>query len=768
MAYPENRFPIRWFDWLWKSRVAIAKKIRARRTEIRLAVVFLAFIIIPSGLLTYFSWGAIENEKLLSQERLKESYRQFARLAGREIDNELEKADEHWISQVEEILKTGKMIPPLEEFDRLVRNQPLIAASFLLTAPGKVVYPPGLGLHEEKPSLPASWEKESYAREHEIFDKLVARGEELEYRVNDLDGAIAAYREIPAAVSNPRLWAIAESYVGRALTKKSEWEEALAIFQSLLAKYPDERDLNGMYLRFLAQYQIAVCLDNLDRDREAIESLLRLNQDLLERSDAINALQYSFFLEQIRSMAPRLLASPRLSHPASFKARFDSLAAQNKKRISQKYFLQLVERNLDKMIIKRRPYKSKFSYISDEAEDGPYLLACLPLPDSSDIYVNGLLGLQIDLQQLTQQLFPRVLRNLKFSEQVTLAILNERGDYVLGTTRPIRNPIAAQTLAAPFDFWKVAIYLGDEQAEPQKLDFRTTLELWLISILLLSILFGAYLFIRHARRQAYLSQMKSNFVSNVSHELRTPLASVKMFAELMELQLAGNPASPGDFKASAQQYLGIICRECDRLSRLIENVLSYSNIERGVKQYQLEYEDPAAILAAAVESFRPHAEVKGFLLEVEIADDLPELRMDADAILQVMLNLLSNAVKYSEEVKEIRVRAYRAGPAVKVEVADRGIGIDSIELRKIFDDFYRVDQRLSSHKQGGMGLGLTLARHIVRAHGGDIRADSEPGKGSTFSFTLPIPAEEKLHSKAPVNGLSEPSGHTVHHAEMEQ
>ncbi|MCI0695847.1 HAMP domain-containing histidine kinase [candidate division KSB1 bacterium] len=763
----ENRFPIHWFGRLWKSCAAITRKIKARRSGIHLALVFLALIIIPSGLLTYFSWRAIENEKLLSQERLKESYRQFARLAGREIDNELAKTDERWIFQVEEILKAGKTIPPLEEFDRLVRNQSLIAACFLLTAPGKVVYPPGLSLHEEK-SSPESWEKESYALEHETFDKLVARGEELEYRVNDLDGAIAAYREIPATVSNPRLWAIAESYVGRALTKKSEWERALAIFQSLLAKHPNERDLNGMYLRFLAQYQIAVCLENLERDQEAIEMLLRLNQDLLERSDAINALQFSFFFEQIRSLTPRLLTSPRVSNPTSFKIQFDSLAAQDKKRLSQRYFLQLLERNLEKMVIKRKRYKAEFSYISDEAENGPYLLACFPLPDLSDMYVNGLLGLQIDLQQLTQELFPRILPNLKFSEQVTLAILNEKGDYVLGATKPFRNHIAVQSLAAPFDFWQVAIYLGDEQGEPQKLDFRTTLWLWLILLLLASILFGAYLFIRHARRQAHLSQMKSNFVSNVSHELRTPLASVKMFAELMDLQLAGNSAPPSDFKAHAQQYLGIICRECDRLGRLIENVLSYSMIERGANQYQFEYENPSAILATAVESFRPHAEARGFLVEVEIAEDLPELRMDADAILQVMLNLLSNAVKYSDEVKEILVRAYRAGPVVKVEVADRGIGIDPTEAAKIFDDFYRVDQRLSSHKQGGMGLGLTLARHIVCAHGGDISLHSEPGKGSTFIFTLPIPAEEELHHKTPVNEQRGSAGHIVHQAEMEQ
>ncbi|MGH7453514.1 MAG: tetratricopeptide repeat protein, partial [bacterium] len=497
---PESRFPIHWFSGLWKSRAVIAKKIKARRTEIRLALVFLALIIIPSGLLTYFSWRAIENEKLLSQERLKETYRQFARLVGREIDGELEKAEERLTSQVERILAMEEPLPPLEEFDRLLRNQPLIAACFVLTAPEKVAYPPGLSLREEKSSLNA-WKKEAYIREHEIFNKLVAQGEELEYRASDWDGAIAAYREIPATVSPPKLWAIAESNIGRALMKKGEWNRALATFQSLLTKFPNERDLNGMYLRLLAQYQIAVCLEKLERDQEAIERLLHLNQDLLERSDAVNTSQYSFFLEQIRNMAPRLLASPRISHPARFKARLDSLAEQNKKHLSQSYFLQLLDRILNKMVIERKHYKAKFFYSSDEAEDEPYLLAYLPLPDQDDIYVAGLIGLQIDLQQLTRQLFPRILPNLKFSEQVTLAILNERGEYVLGTTRPIRNLIVVQSLAAPFDFWQVAIYLSDEQVAPRRFDFRATLGLWLIALLLASILFGAYLFIRHARRQ---------------------------------------------------------------------------------------------------------------------------------------------------------------------------------------------------------------------------------------------------------------------------
>jgi signal transduction histidine kinase len=324
---------------------------------------------------------------------------------------------------------------------------------------------------------------------------------------------------------------------------------------------------------------------------------------------------------------------------------------------------------------------------------------------------------------------------------VTLAILSKKGDYVIGTARPADQPIAVQALAAPFDFWQVAIYLSDAQIRSRQMDFRLTLGLWLISLLLLSILSGAYLFVRRARREAHLSQMKSTFVSNVSHELRTPLASIKMLAELMEMQLQGRltyPLKNGQEKTG--QYLSVIRRESDRLGRLIENVLDFSKIERGFKQYSFDYEDLAAVLRLAIESFRPHAEANGFSLTVEIAEGLPEVRMDADAISQVMLNLLSNAVKYSDEVKKIHVRAYPAwrDAAIVVEVADRGIGIDAAEIPKIFQDFYRVDQRLSSQKQGGIGLGLTLVRHIVRAHGGEVSVRSEVGRGSIFIFTLPI------------------------------
>lgn len=721
----------------------IGKTFQHHRNDIRLAMIFLGLIIIPCGVLGYFSWRALENEKLFSRQRLSESYNHFSRLAAREIDQELQKVERSWVAKFKGAFERDERDLNLEKLVQLAQQEPLIASCLVLSAPGQVAFPTGLSLEAENtpPTLIAN---ESYVREHEIFSELVNRGEDLEYRAYELDGALASYREILSRVTTPQLRAMTESYIGRVQQKMGEWQAALKTFEKLLTAYPEIRDLKKTYLRFVAQYQIAVCQESLERDQQAIATLLRLNEDLRERSDVINAVQYSYFLGLIQGLVPRLLVSPQLADAEIYRVQFQALAEQNKKRLSQKYFLQLLDKVLTETMIERKHYRPRFRYLSDETDAEPYLLAYRFLPDPRDIYITGVIGLQIDLRQLRQRLFPEILSNLKLSETMSLAVLNQRGDFVIGTKNLTTMPIATQTLSPPFNFWQVAVYVNDKTVPPLW-SFRTALSYGLISLLLLSILSGAYFFIRRAQHEAKLSRLKSTFVSNVSHELRTPLTSIKMMAELMEMQVENKtmPASD-DNRIRTQQHLGIIRRECDRLSRLIENVLSFASIERGSKQFHFEYEDPTAVLQFAIDAFRPYADAEKFRLDADIPDTLPELRLDADAILQVMLNLLSNAVKYSDEIKEIKVRAFVESSHLVVEVTDRGIGIAAAALPKIFDDFYRVDQRLDTHKQGGMGLGLTLARHIVQAHGGEITARSEVGKGSTFRFTLPLSAAEPV------------------------
>lgn len=690
--------------------MSVFQKLRQRRGELRMALVFLGLILVPSGLLAYLSWRALENEKALSRERLQESYRQLATLAARNFDEELRALERQWSETLKEIIKRKDRAA----FARFEESDSLVAALFIL--------PP----KEEAAAKPRSPEK-SFLREHRVFDSLVETGDELEYNAGDFAGALMTYRKVLDLVAHPQLRGMVECNIGRVQQKLGEWDAALQTFRGVLENYAEVRDLDNTYLRFVARFQIASCEENLGRDREALETLLLLQEELWERSDAISAQQYSYFHEQTQLLAARLVVSPRVAEAGAYQEKFRAWARRAKKRISRQYFAQLVEGEWRKAALEDRRYRARIRFISEVGAEEPFLLAYHFLPDSAGAFIRGVVGFEVDLQKLRARLAPKLTRDLRSGVQAGLSFVNER------TPRP--ELVIAQPLAAPFDFWQIALALEDPTRWERRWDFRTTLGLWLILLLLLSIVLSAVWFIRRAAHEAYLSRMKSNFVSNVSHEFRTPLASIKMLAELMEMQLAG-PAKLDHVKA--QQYLGVIRRESDRLTRLIENVLDFAKIERGMKQYRFEYEEPSAVLLAAIEAFRPHAEAQGFRLETEIAPDMPEMRMDADAMTQALLNLLGNAVKYSEAVKEIRVRGYVAEQRLLVEVTDHGLGIAPEELPKIFNDFYRVDQRLSTNQQGGMGLGLTLARHIVRAHRGEITVRSVIGEGSTFTMNLPL------------------------------
>jgi signal transduction histidine kinase len=707
------------------------------------ALILLAFVMLPGAVLGYLSWRAIVRERASSLEQLRSSYRQFAVLAARQIDFQLRSLESRWMASFDGLMSTAPRGLTAEQVARATGKEPLIANYFLLAAPGRVLYPPMAA--SELDDSPQTSDLGTEASEHDEFAALAARGEELEYRSGDLKGALATYREILAHVGNPRLRAMAESYIGRVQLKAGDPEGALRTFRGLLRRYPNERDLNRMYLRFLAQYQIAVALEGQLRYREALDALLELNRDLLSRSDAITQAQYAYFSDLVQTQAPQILGRPDLQDRPAYVQAFRSLSEQNKKRISEKHFVHLLASEMGEMSFKRKRYLPRTQYLSARAEGDPFLLAYRALPDADRAYVTGILAAEIDLRELQRELFA-ALKNLNSETQGSVAILGTGGEVVIGAEAAKGTLMATQDLMPPFDSWQVAIYLGDVPTAMQRLDLRRTLWLWIVSLMLLSILFGGYWFILRARQQAYLSRAQTTFVSNVTHELRTPLTSIKMFAELLEIQMS-EPAPP-EYPRQAGQYLGLIRQESDRLSRLIDRVVHFSRMERRAEQYQFEPCEVGEVVGRSVESFRPHANANGFRLELEVEDGLPEVSLDADAISQVMLNLLTNAVQYSVNEKEIRVHVRRDGGGVAIAVSDRGIGIRPRDLQRVFDKFYSTWRRMDSRTQGGLGLGLTISREIARAHGGDIQVESEVGRGSTFVVYLPAHAAAEEASAA--------------------
>ena len=233
-----------------------------------------------------------------------------------------------------------------------------------------------------------------------------------------------------------------------------------------------------------------------------------------------------------------------------------------------------------------------------------------------------------------------------------------------------------------------------------------------------------------AERLEELSQMKSFFVSSVSHDLKTPLTSIKMFAELLK-------TSKSISTKKADEYFEIIEGESNRLTRLIDNVLDYSKIERGVKEYKIGEINIADIVQNVLKSMEYHFKLNKFSINSTFSEEALVIKADADGVIGALINLLTNAMKYSKDEKLINVDVWQKDKYTIVEVKDYGIGISPEDLKNIFEPFFR-SKDLPIDRAGGAGLGLTIVKHIMDAHEGKIEVESTLKKGSTFSLHFPL------------------------------
>jgi two-component system phosphate regulon sensor histidine kinase PhoR len=250
---------------------------------------------------------------------------------------------------------------------------------------------------------------------------------------------------------------------------------------------------------------------------------------------------------------------------------------------------------------------------------------------------------------------------------------------------------------------------------------------------------GIVLVLVFLRREANLSELQADFVSKVSHELRTPLTSIRLFAETMT-------RARGD-QAVQDKCLQALGMETERLTRRIERLLDWGRMEAGRKQFELRDESIATVVDDALQAFAPLRDQNPALqLSTDVDPGLPVVHVDRAAIVDAIGNLLGNALKYGGDPPVVKLRARAVPGGVALEVTDNGDGIPRVEHGKIFDKFYRIDDRLSRAREGS-GLGLAIVKHIVRAHHGRIQLDSAQGKGSTFRIVLPV-ARPKPASRA--------------------
>jgi signal transduction histidine kinase len=267
-------------------------------------------------------------------------------------------------------------------------------------------------------------------------------------------------------------------------------------------------------------------------------------------------------------------------------------------------------------------------------------------------------------------------------------------------------------------------------AQLAQLAGRRTLLLSVLGTTALLTMIGGYLTARATARELAVARLQSDFVAAVSHEFRTPLTSLRHLTELLEQGAV-------DSEERRQQYFAVLSSETERLHRMVEGLLEFGRVAAGRREYEFESLDPVELISNVVADFRNEVEPVGRRIALNAQSDASRrVRVDREALSRAIRNLLENAVKYSPAQSTVHVDLSGDSGRVAIAVRDEGAGISRDEQTSIFEQFVRGSAARTLNVKG-TGIGLSMVRHIVRAHGGDIRLTSEVGRGSTFVVLLP-------------------------------
>ena len=657
--------------------------------KINLAVMLLIVAVtLSSCCLLWFMNQAVQSERLAVRQRLIDTYRES-------ISSLIEKSKSDWqqtLSNLKSLADTSnKDLIDFCLFDTN-KEQPMIFASGLLIYDdnGEILWPIA----------------ESIKDDLEIDEEIFKQAHNFEFRQNDYTAAIKEYAGIIALSDNDKIKTEAMIGEARCLQKNGLSDKAIEICRQAITLSSEDDDLqNEIFLgRLLVESKDANAkdyVDNLLQKSYEKNSGLTLSKRILLLTEAIN------LSKEIANKKGNTFYNP---YPINMLAALErSLEFSQKKDAWNFDNEQITQINDDLYGLKIKNNRGETAIIL------------------------------FDKSKITNYTFIA-----KYNDEIPIdtfcKLYDEKGEYIrLGVKQPDDNSLiysidkkdSVKFLelngVTNLDNWMVELYLDNDSLFDAAAKQRTSLYVYLGLFTVITFGILASSVIITINRQSKANKLKNNFIATVTHELKTPLASTRM---LIDTILEGRVKDA----QTQTEYLEIISRENIRLTRLIDNFLAFSRMERNRNAFSIQPVQPESIAQRGAEVLTTKFEQTNCKFTLNIQDNLPLIDADFDAMVTVITNLLDNACKYSkvgEEEKRIELSVYADQKHVYFKVEDNGIGMSAKQTKKVFERFYQVDQKLS-RKAEGCGLGLSIVKFILNAHNATIEVESKPNIGSCF------------------------------------
>jgi len=706
----------------------------------KIILLFGAGIVLPSLLLSYLAFRGVQNDRALVERDRLEATRRAADKVLEAVDGEITDIE----SALSGIVKKGAEPMDREtslELEKLMASRPVIEQLFILRGSKDVRYPAAklsyLPDGRRGPGPLPLIDPEGAA----AFDQAQRR----EFRLNDLAGALAAYRRALERAKAAPLRGMILNAVARVQKKSGLLREAISTYETIARDHADIVLSGGMPLGPSAALEACLLSRDAGDAPKALKASFELYRSLIRSRWVLEKAEYRFFLDSAGGLIGDLLAGapPDGSDIVGLRKELQALEAEEgESRARTERLIVFQEGAAPALGVKAKPpggldgRDREFQRVALDIGSFAYLVSVGGAASGGSGLSDLVWGIIIDADKFRGQVVGPALRGHFPAGSPSWSVKSRDGAVLLASEDPAAGPVIYRTgFPSNVPDWSLEFHQPPPHLIKTFLLSRRGLYFFVFLLIAGILVFGLVLTTRSVSRELELARMKSDFVATVSHEFKSPLTSIRQLAEMLQ---SGRVPS----EERRQQYYDVLLEQSERLALLTDNILSLAKIEEGRAELKLEPTDVGAFLTDVVGSYQERVRHEGFDIELKLGDRLPRLELDRAALSQAVTNLVDNAVKYSGDSRKVTVDAFVEGPSLTIAVRDFGIGIRKADIDRVFERFFRGGDGLTRTVKGS-GLGLTLVREIVEAHGGKVHVASEPGKGSVFSVRLPIPPGEE-------------------------